>query len=102
MQKSTQEAFARTTVGYTSVLPESTSIKLASGKAKYALLPVWILNTSWNGQKYTFAMNGQTGKFVGNLPMDKGAYWRWWAIWTVILGAGASLVLLLLRLMGII
>ena len=47
-------------------------------------------------------MNGQTGKFVGNLPMDKGAYWRWWAIWTVILGAGASLVLLLLRLMGII
>lgn len=22
-------------------------------------------------------MNGQTGKFVGNLPMDKGAYWRW-------------------------
>lgn len=22
-------------------------------------------------------MNGQTGKFVGNLPLDKGAYWRW-------------------------
>lgn len=22
-------------------------------------------------------MNGQTGKFVGNLPLDKGAYRRW-------------------------
>ena len=102
VKQSTEEAFARTTVGYTTVLPESINIKLANGKAKYALLPVWVLNTSWNGQKYTFAMNGQTGKFVGNLPMDKGAYWRWWAIWTAILGAGAFLVLLLLRLMGIL
>lgn len=102
VKRSTEQAFARTTVGYTSVLPESSSIKLSSGKAKYALLPVWILNTSWKDKKYTFAMNGQTGKFVGNLPMDKGAYWRWWAIWTAILGAGAFLVLLLLRLMGIL
>lgn len=84
------------------VLPESSSIKLKNGKAKYGLLPVWLLNTSWQGQKYTFAMNGQTGKFVGNLPMDKGAYWRWWAIWTAILGAGVFAVLLLLRLMGIL
>lgn len=22
-------------------------------------------------------MNGQTGKIVGDLPMDKGAYWKW-------------------------
>jgi len=47
--------------------------------AKYALYPVWLLNTSWNGKKYTFAMNGQTGKLVGDLPMDKGAFWRWFA-----------------------
>jgi hypothetical protein len=26
---------------------------------------------------YTFAMNGQTGRFVGDLPMDKGAFWKW-------------------------
>ena len=102
IKKSTEEVFAATTVGYTSVEPQSTSIKLLHGKAKYALLPVWILNTTWQDQKYTFAMNGQTGKFVGNLPMDKGAYWRWWALWTAILGAGAFVVLLLLRLMGIL
>jgi hypothetical protein len=43
----------------------------------YGLLPVWLLNTSWNGQRYVFAMNGQTGKMVGDLPLDKAAFWRW-------------------------
>ena len=37
-------------------------------------------NVSLNGETYTFAMNGQTGKFVGDLPQDKGLYWRWFAI----------------------
>ncbi len=36
----------------------------------YALLPVWILTTQWNGKKWTFAMNGQTGKFTGDLPVS--------------------------------
>ena len=44
---------------------------LNKGKIRYALYPVWILNTTYNNEQYTFAMNGQTGKFVGNLPMDR-------------------------------
>jgi hypothetical protein len=24
-----------------------------------------------------FAMNGQTGKLIGDLPVDKGLYWSW-------------------------
>ena len=40
-------------------------------------MPVWILNTQWNGQKFTFAINGQTGKIVGDLPVDQGAYNKW-------------------------
>jgi hypothetical protein len=59
------------------VIPENSSIRLNKGRARYALYPVWILNTTWNGQKFTFAMNGQTGKIVGDLPMDKGAYRKW-------------------------
>ena len=47
------------------------------GKARYAMYPVWLLNTTWNGNQYTFAMNGQTGKFVGDLPVDKAAATRW-------------------------
>ena len=89
IRQSTAEAFADTVEGYTSVSPESTSIRLQNGKAKYALLPVWILNTTWNGQKYTFAMNGQTGKFIGDLPLDKGAYRKWLFGLTGIVGAAA-------------
>lgn len=77
VKSSTENEFAATVTGYNSVVPEYSSIRLSNGKAKYALYPVWILNTTWNNEKYTFAMNGQTGKFVGNLPMDKGAYMRW-------------------------
>ena len=36
----------------------------------YALLPVWILNTKWEDKDFLFAMNGQTGKLVGNLPVS--------------------------------
>ena len=77
IKKSTEDTFAATVDGYTTVTPVSTGINLRGGTSKYALLPVWILNTEWNGQKYTFAMNGQTGKLVGNLPCDKSAYKRW-------------------------
>lgn len=77
VKKSTEQAFAATVQGYATVTPESCSVRLANGKAKYALYPVWLLNTTWEGQRYTFAMNGQTGKFVGDLPLDKGAYRKW-------------------------
>ena len=33
-------------------------------------MPVWMLHTTWNGKDYLFAMNGQTGKMVGDLPCD--------------------------------
>ncbi len=72
IKRSTETAFASTVVGYESVLPQSSSVNFSNGIAKYALYPVWFLNTTWNGQQYSFAMNGQTGKFVGDLPVDKG------------------------------
>ena len=77
IRKSTEEAFAATVMGYSTVVPESSNIQLENGKVQYALLPVWLLNTTWDGKRYTFAMNGQTGKMVGNLPMDKSLYSKW-------------------------
>ena len=79
IKRSTEEAFAATAVGYTSVTPEYSSVRLQNGQTQYALYPVWLLNTKWNGKVYTFAMNGQTGKLVGDLPMDKGLYKKWFA-----------------------
>ncbi len=89
IKKSTEQAFASTVIGYDTCIPESTAIQLNNGKAKYALYPVWILNTTWNDQKYTFAMNGQTGKLVGDLPVDKSAYWKWLIGLTALIGAVA-------------
>ena len=77
IKRSTEDAFASTVVGYHSVIPVSSNIRLENGRAKYALYPVWILNTQWNGEKFTFAVNGQTGKIAGNLPMDKTACRNW-------------------------
>lgn len=102
IKRSTEDTFRNTVTGYSGVETAHSDIRTENGKAKYALYPVWMLTTQWNGQKYTFAMNGQTGKFIGDLPMDKGAYWRWWGIWTGILSAGSLLVWLLLRAMGIL
>ena len=89
IKRSTETAFASTVTGYASVMPESSSVQTSGGKAKYGLLPVWILNTTWNGQKYMFAMNGQTGKFVGDLPTDKSALARWFL---GIAGGAAALI----------
>ena len=88
VKKSTEQAFAETVIGYDTVAAENTSVQFHGGKAKYALYPVWLLNTTWNGNKYTFAMNGQTGKFVGDLPVDKAAATRW----TLILAAAFTAV----------
>ena len=96
IKKSTEDAFANTVSGYSSVIPENTSIQLANGKSKYALYPVWVLTTSWNGEQYIFAMNGQTGKFVGNLPVDKKKYWLFWSAFFAGFGTLATLLMTLL------
>ena len=77
IKKSTEDTFASTATGYSTLIPVSSGVQLKESKARYALYPVWLLNTTWQGKKYTFAMNGQTGKMVGDLPMDKAAFRRW-------------------------
>ena len=77
IRTSTEQAFASTVGGYTTLIPVCNHVQLKNGRAKYALYPVWLLNTTWNGKNYHFAMNGQTGRFVGDLPMDKSALTRW-------------------------
>ena len=94
-----QSAFDRlkdTVTGYASVTSDECSIRFTDSAVHYALYPVWILNTVWKGERYIFAMNGQTGKFVGNLPCDTGAFFKWlfgiFGIAFAILGACASLI----------
>ena len=77
IKRSTEIAFKDSVRGYATVLSDGGSVRFSGSQAKYALYPVWILNTTWQDKRYVFAMNGQTGKFTGDLPVDKRAYMRW-------------------------
>ena len=83
---------------YTSCTVESRNVTLHRGKVHYALMPVWLLSTKWNGKSFLFAMNGQTGKLVGDLPLDKGLYWKHFAAITGLCMLGVMAAGLLLSL----
>lgn len=76
--------------GYHSVLPAGNATDIYPGPVRYALLPVWTLLTKWKGENYLFMMNGQTGKFVGDLPVDRKKYWSLFG------GIFAAMILLLI------
>ena len=65
--------------GYDTCIRLTGSTNLTRGKVHYALMPVWMLNTKWQGKDFLFAMNGQTGKLVGDLPVSWGKFWGMFA-----------------------
>lgn len=77
VKRSTEERFRQTVHGYESVLTEGSRINIKNGKAEYTMFPVWVLNKKYKDKIYTFAMNGQTGKLVGELPVDKGKVFKY-------------------------
>ncbi len=94
--ENTLDAALRSTVkGYDSCVRMGGSTRLHRGKVHYALFPVWMLNTKWQGKDYLFAMNGQTGKLVGDLPMSWGKFWRTFAAIALPLSIIGSLIMLL-------
>ncbi|MDR2453703.1 MAG: TFIIB-type zinc ribbon-containing protein [Bifidobacteriaceae bacterium] len=87
--------FRGTVRGYSSVVCANAQVAVKKAVVHYALLPVWMLTTIWRGQRFTFAMNGQTGRMVGDLPLDRKAYWRWLSLLgggSAVLGAGIALL----------
>lgn len=89
---SVKESFKETVIGYATVSESESNIDITKGDIHYALLPVWMLNTNWNGKTYTFAMNGQTGKVVGDLPVDKKKFWKRTAMFFGIFAAVAAVI----------
>ena len=89
------DALKSTIHGYASVIPRNVNMNIKDGDIKYALFPVWILNTKYKDKLYTFMMNGQTGKLVGSLPVD----WRKAAFWFGGIFAGLGTVLSLISLL---
>ena len=68
---SVDKAFKATVEGYDEVNLSSSDIRAERSDADYVLYPVWLFNMKWDDRKYTFAMNGQTGKVAGDIPVDR-------------------------------
>ncbi|MCI8941133.1 MAG: hypothetical protein HFH12_14315 [Dorea sp.] len=94
---SAEQEMAGTVIGYDTVRASKRSLRSSNGHISYVLLPVWLFETAYNGKNYQFAINGQTGKMVGELPVDKGAFWRYLFGFT---GIGTAVLSLLILLAG--
>ncbi len=97
MKNSAISEISRTVGGYSGLVTESQQVNIIPNRVHYAFLPVWMLSTRWNGKNYIFAMNGQTGKMVGDLPIDKGKVILYFLLIT--LGLMAVLFVILFILM---
>lgn len=40
--------------------------------ATYTMLPVWLFHVEYKGKEYTYAVNGESGKITGKLPISVG------------------------------
>ena len=97
IRQSVSRLMQGTVSGYMTAVPAHTRIALHHGQVRQVLMPVWLLNTRWRDKTYTFAMNGQTGRFIGDLPTDKGKFFRWLlSLFALIGAAGCGLAYLLL------
>jgi len=62
---------------YSSKVINEKTFTPSSFHGEYVLLPVWLLNIKYKDKIYPYAMNGQTGKFIGDIPLDKKKVILW-------------------------
>lgn len=67
--------------GYSGMTRKSNSLKPENVETKYVLLPVYTFCVNHDGKNYRFAMNGETGKVVGDIPTDKKRAWLMRLAW---------------------
>ena len=67
-----EKIYKDTITGYDSVTVDNINVHTLNENWEYAMMPVWMMNYNYNGRDYLYAMNGQTGKNYGELPLNKG------------------------------
>ncbi len=68
---STRQEMLNSMHGYSSKTIKKNDLESIETNVEYALLPVWMVNVKYKDKYYLFAMNGESGKFIGNIPLDK-------------------------------
>ncbi len=81
--------------GYGALSEQNCTAAAESEDWSYTLLPAWMLTYQYNGETYYFAMNGQTGKICGRVPMDKPRITGLGAA----VGTGVFLLIMILRML---
>ncbi len=76
MIASAESAAMSTLSGYEGVVRAGGALK-AQLSAKYMLLPVYLFSIRHGEKDYSFAVNGQSGKVVGELPISKSVSARY-------------------------
>lgn len=101
-EKRANEAMAQKVLesvhGYTSERMQSFSNNTNRVTSKYTMLPVWLFHTKYDGKDYIYAVNGQTGKVSGDLPLSKKILFKYSATTFII----TQLVMLLMRIFAIL
>lgn len=68
-----QKLLRESAKGYTTVVPGQTDVKTRTEEWNYVMVPVWVITYKGNnGKMYYYAINGQTGKVCGKLPVNYG------------------------------
>ncbi len=84
VKNSTVEKMKSTVIGYSKTVTRASNINMQTNDIRYVMLPVWILNTEYKGKFYHFAVNGQTGKVSGDLPISKIKQSVWFFLVTAV------------------
>ena len=87
--ESVVNALRGTVNGYSGCTVGNKTTQMSFSKVEHGLLPVWMLYTKWKDKNYLFAMNGQTGKVVGDLPVS------WVKLLSIFLSTSVALTALL-------
>lgn len=91
-----ESEMTKSVTGYSSCVAVSRSVRLKRGKVRYAMLPVWLLNVKWNNKTYLFAVNGQSGRTAGNLPVSGGKVLAFFAAVAAPLSALAAILAMMM------
>ena len=72
VKNTTVDELKKDIMGFNIVNVKNDNVNIEKIKDEYVLMPVWLLNIKYKDKMHTFAMNGQTGKMVGNVPISIG------------------------------
>lgn len=83
----------KSTVNHESVEVNNNQISVRQKRVYYLLIPVWMVSIRYKEKNYIFAMNGQTGKIVGDIPIGIKEF----VIWSI----SIFIVLFILTFLGL-